>query len=116
MNHGTVAIHNSTIGGSQPLTAGCTDCGNTAGRQGGGINADGIGAQSVVVDQKSLIQNNVAGTSTAAGARGSGGGVHSPHHPDSSAPPPQGAIVGDNRAAPPPPPHRRGRSTPAGKP
>ena len=41
MNHGTVAIHNSTIGGAQLPSAGCTDCGNTAGQQGGGINANG---------------------------------------------------------------------------
>ena len=77
MNHGTVAIHNSTIGGAQLPSAGCTDCGNTAGRQGGGINANGIGAQAVIIDQGSLIQNNVAGNSTAALAVGSGGGIQS---------------------------------------
>jgi hypothetical protein len=65
MNHGTVAIHSSTIGGAQLPSAGCTDCGNTAGQQGGGINANGIGAQTVIIDQGSLIQNNVAGNSTA---------------------------------------------------
>jgi hypothetical protein len=29
-------------------SAGCTDCGNAAGRQGGGISANGIGAQTVI--------------------------------------------------------------------
>jgi len=84
MNHGTVAIHHSTIGGSQPLSAGCTDCGNTAGRQGGGINANGIGAQTVIIDQGSIIQNNVAGNSTATLAVGSGGGIQSGNSADSS--------------------------------
>ena len=96
MNHGTVAIHNSTIGGSLPLTTGCTNCGNTAGQQGGGINADGIGAQSVVVDQKSVIQNNVAGTSTAASAVGSGGGIQSANSANSSTSLSKVTIVGNS--------------------
>ena len=84
MNHGTVAIHDSTIGGAQLPSAGCTDCGNTAGRQGGGINADGLGAQTVIIDQGSLIQNNVAGNSTATLAVGSGGGIQSGNSASSS--------------------------------
>ena len=84
MNNGTVAIHNSMIGGAQLPSAGCTDCGNTAGQKGGGINANGLGAQTVIIDQGSVIQNNVAGTSTAALAVGSGGGIQSGNSASSS--------------------------------
>ena len=99
MNHGTVAIHNSTIGGAQLPSAGCTDCGNTAGRQGGGINANGIGAQTVIIDQGSLIQNNVAGNSTAALAVGSGGGIQSGNSANSSTTLSKVTIIGNSVSA-----------------
>ena len=96
MNHGTVAIHNSMIGGAQLPSAGCTDCGNTAGRQGGGINANGLGAQTVIIDQGSVIQNNVAGTSTAALAVGSGGGIQSGNSANSSTTLSKVTIIGNS--------------------
>ena len=96
MNNGTVAIHNSMIGGAQLPSAGCTDCGNTAGRQGGGINANGLGAQTVIIDQESVIQNNVAGTSTVAPAVGSGGGIQSGNSASSSTTLSKVTIIGNS--------------------
>jgi CSLREA domain-containing protein len=73
---GTIAIHNSKVGGTSPFSSGCSDCGNSSGSEGGGIQAVTTGSQTVTIDQTSIVEQNIAGTLSSADATGSGGGIN----------------------------------------